>query len=134
MAAGCALIATMGCGDGRPVRVPVSGHVLIDGKPLAYGYVTFAPKDSRASSGGLDKDGKFVLSCFESGDGAVTGKHRVTVVSHEPIGAEILKWHAPKKYADFDSSGLTQEITGPTDSITINLTWDGQPGPFTERH
>src|SRR2546423_15364544 len=29
-----ALAACVGCGDGRPARVPVSGIVLIDGQPL----------------------------------------------------------------------------------------------------
>ena len=130
----CASAALAGCGDGRPTRVPVSGHVLIDGKPLTYGYVEFAPANSRASTGGLDQDGKFVLTCFEPGDGVVPGKQRIAVRAQEPIGAENMKWHAPKKYADMDSSGLTQDITGPTDSVVINLTWDGAPGPFVEKH
>jgi hypothetical protein len=129
-----ALCVTTGCGDGRPARVPVSGHVLIDGKPLTHGYVRFSPANSRASTGPLDANGRFELTCFEPGDGVVIGKHAVAVMSQEPIGQTATKWHAPKKYADPESSGLTQEITGPTDSITINLTWDGQPGPFTERY
>jgi hypothetical protein len=43
-----------------------------------------------------------------------------------------MKWHAPKKYFRYKSSGLTEEITGPTDSLVINLTWDGGK-PFVER-
>jgi hypothetical protein len=126
--------ATIGCGDGRPARVPVSGRVLIEGQPLTHGYVRFAPSNSRASTGQLDSSGHFVLSCFEPGDGAVIGMHNVSVMAQEPIGQESIKWHAPKKYADPDTSKLTQEIIGPTDSIVINLTWGSQPGPFTERH
>ena len=130
----CWPIALSGCGDGRPARVPVSGRVLIDGKPLTHGYVRFAPSNSRPSTGGLDSTGHFVLTCYEPGDGAVTGKHLVTVMGQEPIGAESIQWHAPKKYADPNTSGLTQEITSPTNSIVINITWDGKPGPFTERN
>jgi hypothetical protein len=127
------LCVVVGCGDGRPTRVPVSGQVLIDGRPLTHGYVQFAPADSRASTGGLDADGRFVLTCFEMGDGAVTGKHKVTVMGQEAIGQETIKWHAPKKYASAATSGLEQEITGPTDSLKIELTWGGEKGPIVER-
>jgi len=128
-----ALAATTGCGDGRPARVPVSGRVLIDGKPLTHGYVRFAPADSRASTGQLDANGRFALTCFDPGDGAVIGLHKVSVMAQEPIGQETIKWHAPKMYADPELSKLTQEITGPTDSIVINLTWGDRGGAFTER-
>lgn len=127
------LVTAVGCGDGRPQRVPVSGHVLIDGKPLTHGYVQFAPGDSRASTGGLDADGHFELTCFEIGDGAVTGKHTVSVMSQEAIGQETIKWHAPKKYANVNTSGLEQEITGPTDAVKIELTWGNEKGPIVEK-
>jgi hypothetical protein len=122
-----------GCGDGRPARVPVSGQVLIDGKPLTHGYVRFAPADSRASTGSLNSEGKFTLTCFEPGDGVVLGVHEVTVMAQEPIGQETMKWHAPKKYADPTTSSLTQEIKEPTDSVVINLTWGGLKGPVIEK-
>jgi hypothetical protein len=128
------LMAAGGCSDGRPKRVPASGQVLIDGKPLDYGYVQFSPSDSRPSIGQLDANGHFVLSCFDLGDGAVTGLHKVSVNGQEPIGQEVIKWHAPKKYADPRTSQLTQNITGPTDSIKIELTWGGETGPVIERH
>ena len=128
-----AILVAAGCGDGRPARVPVSGQVLIDGQPLTHGYVRFTPANSRASTGQLDAQGRFTLTCFESGDGAVVGTHKVSVMAQEPIGQESIKWHAPKKYADPETSNLTQQIAAPTDSIVINLTWGNQTGPFTER-
>jgi hypothetical protein len=128
-----ALAALTGCSDGRPQRVPVAGQVLIDGQPLTHGYVQFAPADSRASTGALDANGRFALTCFEPGDGATLGKHTVTVMSQEPIGQETIKWHAPKKYADPKTSGLVQEITEPTDAIKIELTWGGAKGPIVEK-
>ncbi len=127
------LVLAVGCNDGRPARVPVSGQVLIDGQPLTRGYVMFAPTDSRPSAGQLDAEGRFKLTCYEPGDGAVTGHHKVAVISKEPINDETVRWHAPKKYADASSSGLEQEITGPTDSVKIELTWGGVKGPITER-
>jgi hypothetical protein len=126
------VVANLGCGDGRPKRVPVSGQVLIDGQPLTFGFVRFAPPDSRPSTGQLDQNGNFVLTCFEPGDGAVIGKHKVTVMGQEAIGHETIKWHAPKKYANPNTSGLEQEITEPTNSVKIEITWAGQKGPLVE--
>jgi hypothetical protein len=122
-----------GCGDGKPSRVPVSGRVLIDGQPLKYGQIQFIPDNDRLSSGRIGSDGRFTLSCFEKEDGAVLGTHRVTVTAGEFVSASKTYWHAPKKYTDQSSSELTQEITGPTNDLVINLTWDGKK-PFVEVH
>lgn len=121
-----------GCGDGRPARVPVAGQVLIDGKPLTRGYIRFVPAEGRPSTGNLDADGRFTLTCFETGDGALVGTHRVEVNGQQAIDDRQMKWHAPKKYATVTTSGLTQQIESPTDSLQINLSWDGTPGPFVE--
>ena len=53
------------------------------------------------------------------------GKHRIEIAASEPLSPTRIRWHAPKKYADFKSSELTEEITGPIDSLVINLTWAG---------
>lgn len=125
------LVATAGCGDGRPARVPISGQVLIDGEPLKYGSIQFVPENARASQGRLDEEGRFSLSCFGAKDGAVRGVHQVVVTAREPIGGLKVRWHAPKKYADYATSNLKQEVTEPTDSLVIDLTWDGGK-PFVE--
>lgn len=127
------VLCFVGC-DSRPTRVPVSGKVLIDGEPLKYGAVVFVPEGGRQSSGIIDADGHFSLMCFEPGDGALVGKHHVQVLASESINNSTVKWHAPKKYADRQASGLVEEITGATDSVVINLTWKGNPPekPFTE--
>lgn len=132
-AAGMVAALCLGCGDGRPARVPVSGKVLIDGEPLKYGYVEFTPTGARPSGGRLDENGHFTLSCFDQGDGAVLGLHRIAVKAAEHRSETQTFWHAPKKYNSANTSGLTQEITEPTDSIVINLTWDGKR-PFLEVH
>lgn len=121
-----------GCGDGRPSRVPVAGQVLIDGKPLTYGYVKFVKQGSRPAGGYVDEQGRFKLSCYTRDDGAIPGVYQVEVNAGESLSSTQRKWHAPKKYARYDVSGLTQEITEPTDSVVINLSWDGGK-PFTER-
>ena len=124
-------LAAGGCNDGRPDRVPVSGQVLIDGQPVTFGHVRFVPDGARPSGGEIGPDGRFTLTCFDGQDGAVPGKHRVEVVSREQIGADSAKWFVPKKYLSIQTSGLEVEVTGPTDSVVLQLTWAGGR-PFVE--
>lgn len=126
-----AALAAVGCGDGRPERVAVRGQVLIDGQPLTHGYVRFVPTDARASRSELDANGRFELGCFEASDGAVRGTHRIEVNGMERISDWETRWHAPKKYADYKTSEISKEIGEPTDSLIIELSWDGAK-PFTE--
>jgi hypothetical protein len=126
-----AIVLIAGCSDGRPKRVPISGQVLIDGKPLTYGYVQLVPADSRSSEGKLDSDGRFTLACFDRADGAVLGRHAVAVLAGETISSTKTRWHAPKKYADHRTSGLTEEISGSNENLVIKITWDGGK-PFVE--
>jgi hypothetical protein len=127
------LIAVVGC-DGRPKRVPVSGTVLIDGEPLKFGAVIFAPEAGRSSSGSLDKEGHFALTCYTANDGALIGKHKVQVLATQQVSERTARVNAPKKYAVLETSGLEEEIKGPTDSLVINLTWKGNvpDKPYTE--
>jgi hypothetical protein len=120
-----------GCGDGRPSRVAVSGHVLIDGKPLTLGTIRFIPSDSRASQGTIDETGRFTLNCYEKADGVVTGMHTVTVLACKPLSRTLVRWHAPKKYADATTSDIKQEISKSESDLTIHLTWAGGQ-PFDE--
>jgi hypothetical protein len=131
-ALGCLGLAAAGCSDGRPERVPVSGTVLIDGQPLKFGSIMFIHPASRPSGGSIDSNGHFVLSCYEEGDGAVLGKHRVKVTACQPIDERSNRWHAPKKYADEQTSGIEIDIAEPADDLAINLTWSGGQ-PFVER-
>jgi hypothetical protein len=127
------LITLVGC-DGRPKRVPVSGNVLIDGQPLKFGAVVFVPEAGRSSSGPLDANGHFTLTCFTPNDGALLGKHRIQVLGTEHVNAQTARVNAPKKYAAVETSELSEEIKGATDSIVINLTWKGNvpDKPYTE--
>lgn len=120
-----------GCSDGRPARAPVSGQVLIDGQPLTCGYLRLIPTDTRPAGGRIGPDGRFQLGCFEKQDGSPLGTHKVTVIAQEVLDSHRMRWHAPKKYIDAETSGLTATIDGPTDSLTIELTWAGGK-PFVE--
>lgn len=122
-----------GGGDGRPQRVPVSGVVLVDGKPLKHGVVQFAPAGARPSTGWLDSQGRFTLASYQPGDGVTLGHHKVRVDASESIGEDARKWHAPKRYASLSTSGLEVQIDGPRDDVTLELSWEGKT-PFVERN
>lgn len=129
---GWTCVMAVGCGDGRPERVAVSGQVLIDGKPLEGGSIKFVPQGARPSMGTIDDEGRFALTCFDGGDGAIPGKHRIEIFSNEILSQTAVRWYAPKKYSSFLTSGLEVEVTEPTDSLEIHLTWDGGK-PFLEK-
>ena len=120
-----AILFSIGCGDGRKPRVKTSGTVLIDGEPLTWGYVTILPQDGRAAGGQVGPDGRFSFTCYGDNDGAIAGTHTVIVSAGESLGPSTRKWHAPKKYANPETSGLTVTIDQPKDDLVIELTWDG---------
>ena len=127
-----AVVITSGCGDGRPARVPISGQVLIDGKPVTQGSIAIIPENARASSSEIGPDGRFTMSCFDDKDGVVPGTHVVTVISFEVIDSQSRKWLVPPKYSDPETSDAKITIGEADDSLTINLSWDGGK-PFVER-
>lgn len=130
--AALAAIIFIGCGDGRPERVQVSGRVLIDGEPLKHGSVLFHAKDHRPAYGELGADGSFQLSTYELGDGCVLGAHAVSVNGAEVLNATSTRWHAPKKYREAGNSGLVVNVDESMDPVQIQLSWDGGK-PFIER-
>jgi hypothetical protein len=126
-AVGLLLIAA-GCGRPGPRPVPVSGQVLLDNRPLTDGFVRVLPETGRAAIGRIANDGRFTLTTFDKGDGCLPGTHPVEVVGRtmtggedSPGGSGSNAWLAPKKYADFKTSGLSVQIDGPTDSLKIAL-------------
>ena len=123
----------LGCGDGRPERVPVSGVILIDGKPLTHGFIQVIPEGQRAAHGDIGEDGKFQLRTFDPNDGCVPGKHKVAIIATESLGPGGQRWHAPKKYMSAETSELEIEVKpdGPND-VKVELTWDGGE-PFIEK-
>lgn len=125
------LISASGCGSNSSV-VPVSGKVLVDGAPLEHGAIMFIPPSARPSSGVINKDGRFSLSCYDTGDGAVRGRHKVIITASEPLADDRCRWHAPKKYSDESTSNIEIEISAPLEDLTIDLSWDGG-GPFVEQ-
>ena len=122
-----------GCGDNLPQRVPVSGQVLLDGKPLETGTLSIQSPGQRSSYATLGPGGKFSISAFSENDGLMIGKHPVAVISKENINGKTVKWLIPKKYTDIATSGLEIDVPGPRSDVVINLTWGGGK-PFIEKY
>jgi hypothetical protein len=136
----------VGCFDrnGRPATHPVKGRVTYQGKPVADASVAFlAPGAPSPASGTTDADGRFTLSTFAQGDGAVAGTHVVTVkkLSLQPAGPippadieEAMRQQAqqiakaeksgsllPEKYAAESTTDLRLEVVDGENFFEIKL-------------
>jgi hypothetical protein len=70
-------VAAAGCGS---KLVKVEGTVTLDGQPVQGATVIFFSESGGPQANGLtDDDGKFKLTTFNTGDGAIPGSYKVTV-------------------------------------------------------
>ena len=92
-----ASVAFAGCGDtggdpNRPKTVRVTGVVTLDGIPVEGAQDAFNPEaaDGQGAFGRTDAEGRYELTTFEAGDGAVAGAYIVTITKYEsaPPAAE----------------------------------------------
>ncbi len=132
------LLVSVGCGDGRGLRIPVSGKVTIDGKPVEFGSILFKPAgdpEKRPGGGSLGTGGEYGVSIYTPYDGLPPGKYDVTITATEAMGETAQRWHAPMKYSNSEKSGLTAEIDKSTKEVNFELTWDGdkKSAPFVEK-
>jgi hypothetical protein len=125
-------VLTAGCGSEKVNRPPVfkvAGKVTMQGKPVPNADVTFIHKESnRAAFGKTNAEGEYKLTTFNANDGAVEGRHDISVVDIPPppetpaiasveseqyqppkIGEDTMpkpKSRLPQRYADTATSGL----------------------------
>ena len=129
-------LSTLGC-DGRPSRVPVSGQVTVDGKPLEFGTIAFYPSaGGRPGGASLAEGGSYSITMYEKNDGLPPGKYSVTVAAANWISDDACRWHSPKRYQDVQTSGLTAEIKSEDTLLNFDLTWEGDPHsePWVEKY
>ncbi len=128
------LAFSLGCGPQHPPTYPVQGRVeFANGNPVKAGSVELLAVDLKVNARGtIDEQGRFTLTTFEDGDGAVAGKHRCVVV--QMIIAEKLGQAAGSQYgvvhprfASYATSGLECEIK-PTGENRIVLKVEGVDG------
>ena len=124
-----AIALLIGCSSRDPNRletVPVSGTVTFNGKPVDNAFVSFvARQENIAANGVTDAQGRFALTTYEDGDGAVIGVHDVSVnktsgkastavvIEDDPAGyapgitpPPVVTYHIPERYSQPSSSGL----------------------------
>jgi hypothetical protein len=143
-------LAASGCGGEAPPNrdpvFPIKGVVTYKGKPVAGADVTFfCQEKDRSAFGRTDKDGSFQLTTFGSNDGAVAGKHTVTVQlienseADKPVApidspdyappttqdvtraARAVRSGLPRKYADQKTSDLTVEVKADGNNPDVKL-------------
>jgi hypothetical protein len=114
------VLGVSGCGKRGPTIAPVSGQVLLDGKPVEGAAVGFIPKaGGPMADGTTDAEGRFQLLTMNR-PGATVGKHAVTVtkVKHSGInpdgsiapGGVATTWLVPQKYSKPTTSNLTAVV------------------------
>lgn len=122
-------LMSVGCGDGTnwPKRYPVSGKVLVDGKPAERAVVTFHPLaphsdgKSYAPSTFTDDDGAFKLTTIDAGDGAPPGEYAVTIVANyvSKGGQDVQVPDLLKgKYADPKSTPLKVTVKAESNALS----------------
>lgn len=114
-----ATICAPGCTAADPDEipaVPAAGTVTYRGQPLEAGTVQTLPERGRPATGKIEH-GRFRLSTYAEGDGALPGRARVGVVSVQEVPSKSkkdsdpdIKYLVPEKYASPSSSGLQLEI------------------------
>lgn len=125
------LMAVCGCGRGGPTVVPISGTATRGGKPVANVELTFHPDSGRPSWANTDAAGKFRLSYSRDRDGAVQGRHRVTVRGRQPASPEeefsgtikhpLEVREIVARYGKLDETPLVIEITGSDNDLQVPL-------------
>lgn len=142
LSAACIAIVTFsGCGSGNPKTARVTGTVTYQGKPVEGASVSFALESApQFSTGVTDAQGKFTLTTFKSGDGALIGKNKVTITKVDGGGASGPNMK-PEDYAKMIQGGggppkpksLIPEIYGTNQSpLSADVSAGGKNDfPFT---
>lgn len=93
------ILIVSGCGDDYGTRYKISGTVTYKGAPVPKGVINFDPvdpKSGRAATGEIT-EGKYYLTTFTDGDGAVPGDYKVRISARK---------------ADFGKAEANQQKTG----------------------
>lgn len=112
------LLLLSGCGDGRPKRFAVTGEVTYRGQPVKDAQIMFMPKGGRPAIGVTDAEGRFAVTSFSVGDGAVCGEHIVCISKGvaDPHSDPKLPYARtipllPPRYESYASSPLKATVT-----------------------
>ncbi|WP_437221651.1 hypothetical protein SH661x_002415 [Planctomicrobium sp. SH661] len=122
-----ALVIASGCAKDPFRTVPVSGRVTSNGEPVPGVYVVFTPQPGsgreanvpgKSGAGYTDENGKFQLSTYGDGDGAVVATHSVAVLLNtDPSNPHLEK--SKKLMTPYLQEKQTIEILKPVSDLEI---------------
>jgi hypothetical protein len=83
----------------------------------------------------LDREGRYSLTTLEPGDGALLGRHRVTISAFQSVNARVvhdgdlylpgvggtIEWLVPQTYAELATTPLTCDVTPSHNPIDFDL-------------
>ena len=122
-------VSLPGCGPSYPETIPVSGTVTLDGQTIAGAAVVFTPEEGRQATGTTDSSGRFELSTFRLGDGALPGPHRVTV-SKTTVGDDgKIVFLIPRVYGNQQTSPLTCDVQKKMAEVRFDLLVESEGNP-----
>lgn len=124
-----------GCGESLPDTANVTGTITWSSQPVSMGRIMFYPEQGRPAMGSIQPDGSYTLTTFASDDGAILGKHQVTIKAVEVETHTILlrddtpvveakeepRWLVPPEYADLATTPLTCEVKPGSNTINFDL-------------
>jgi hypothetical protein len=131
----CAVFCFAGCGGGDFKVAKVTGKITVGGKPVTGGDVMFMPlgKDEKGQSGKAARsqiraDGGYSLTTYDAFDGAVIGKHQVTLynpgipIVDDPMADDDAPKGKPTlSAAEMESLKKPKEVEVKAGSNEINL-------------
>jgi hypothetical protein len=140
-----AVVLLAGCGDGSNIA-PVSGQVMLNGKPLPNAYVMFQPigtpenpEPGRGSMGITDSEGRFQLRYDGGPYGAVVGRHIVRITSvQEADNKELYERYKDVGTPDGEEAvvkgakGIRKEIIPPEWNTDSKKEFNVIPGGVTD--
>jgi hypothetical protein len=130
----------VGCGSGHPETFPVAGRITYGGQPVTQGTIMFYPEEGRSAMGTIAADGSYRLTTFTDGDGALPGRHTVTITAIAESGSAPasmeeemqqgmlgkeeggVRWLVPQRYSRRETSGLTADVPAEGGAIDFQLT------------
>lgn len=125
--AAAVLVLAAGCGPTTKLA-PAGGVLLIDDKPAPNIAVQFIPQGTTGptSYGTTDEQGRFTLKTTDGADGAMVGKHKVTLVALDdervPQGQVAKKKPRISDRYAIITNGLDAEVKEGGGSIELKAT------------
>lgn len=124
------VVAFVGCGESNPPTYKVTGVVTLDGKAVEGATVAFTPSggsQQKPAVGTSGADGKYSLTTFTGGDGALPGAYKVTVSKIQYAPGE--NPYAPKESSPTPEKNPTKAMTQEERDELLKSAYKGTPTP-----